>query len=101
MANKVNRDEIEKKYCYKYCQTNGAPAKPIRLAIGALLIKQIEGLTDEFLVLHLQENPYMQYFCGIKEYSNKLPFVPSLMVEFRKRFDDEVIGEINEMIFKP
>ena len=26
------------------------------------------------------------------------PFVPSLLVEFRKRLTDDVLGEINEMI---
>lgn len=71
----------------------------MRLAICALLIKQIEGFADEKLVLHIQENPYMQYFCGIKEFSRELPFEPSLMVSFRKRFGDEVIREINEMLF--
>ncbi|MFQ7775187.1 MAG: transposase [Anaerotignum faecicola] len=34
----------------------------------------------------LQENPYLQYFCGYPGYDDeKLPFDPSLMVFFRKR----------------
>jgi hypothetical protein len=101
MAHKVDWDKIEDKYCHLYCPDNGARAKPIRLAVCALIIKQIEGFADEKLVLHIQENPYMQYFCGIKEFSRELPFTPSLMVEFRKRFSEDVIGEINEMLFKP
>jgi len=101
MAHNVNWDKIEDKYCHLYCSDNGAPAKPIRLAICALIIKQIEGFADETLVLHIQENPYMQYFCGIKEFSRELPFTPSLMVTFRKRFNDDVIREINEMLFAP
>ena len=99
MAHKVDWDKIEDKYCGLYCADNGAPAKPIRLAICALLISSIEGLPDERLVLHIQENPYMQYFCGMKEYSREMPFTPSLMVTFRKRFDAQVLGEINEMLF--
>ena len=101
MAGLINWDEIEDKYCGQFCQDNGAPAKPVRLAICALLIQSIEGLPDERLVLHIQENPHMQYFCGIKECSWELPFVPSLMVSFRKRFGDRVIREINEMLFAP
>ena len=101
MAHMVDWDKIEDKYCGQFCQDNGAPAKSVRLAICALLIKQIEGLADEKLVLHIQENAYMQYFCGIKEFSYTLPFEPSLMVSFRKRFGDEVIREINEMLFAP
>jgi len=101
MAHKVDWDKIEEKYCGQYCANNGAPAKPVRLAICSQLIKQIEGFADEKLVLHIQENPYMQYFCGIKEFTRELPFAPSLMVSFRKRFGDEVIREINEMLFAP
>jgi len=101
MADNVDWDKIEDKYCHIYCPDNGAPAKPVRLAICAMLIKQIEGLPDEKLVLHIQENPYMQYFCGIKEFSREQPFTPSLMVEFRKRFNEEVINEINELLFAP
>ena len=101
MAHKVDWDKIEDKYCDQFCADNGAPAKSVRLAISALLIKQIEGLADEKLVLHIQENAYMQYFCGIKEFTYKLPFEPSLMVSFRKRFGDDVIKEINEMLFAP
>jgi hypothetical protein len=101
MAQKVDWDAIEDKYCDQFCPDNGAPAKSVRLAICALLIRSIEGLPDERLVLHIQENPYMQYFCGIKEFSRDLPFVPSLMVSFRKRFGDPVIREINEMLFAP
>jgi hypothetical protein len=101
MSELIDWDELENEYAGIYCQDNGAPAKPIRMAIGALLIKQIENLPDEKVVQHIQENPYMQYFCGIKEFSYDPPFVPSLMVEFRKRFNDEVIWMINENMFRP
>ena len=100
MSTQLEWDEIEEKYKGLYCQDNGAPAKPVRMAIGALIIKQIEGLTDEKLVLHIQENPYMQYFCGFNEYTRELPFVPSLLVEFRKRYNDYVFWEINESTFR-
>ena len=49
----------------------------------------------------IQENPYLQYFCGYPGYDDeKLPFDPSLMVYFRKRLTPEVLGEINEMIVR-
>lgn len=99
MAHVIDWGKLEDKYASIYCENNGAPAKSIQMSIGALLIKQIEDLPDEKVALHIQENPYMQYFCGIKEYSDKLPFDPSLMVSFRKRFDEAIIKEINEMLF--
>jgi len=47
----------------------------------------------------IQENPYLQYFCGYHSYDDgHLPFDPSLMVYFRKRLTTEVLGEINEII---
>jgi IS5 family transposase len=97
----INWDKIEDKYAYLYCDNNGARAKLIRTALAALIIKQEEGFSDEATTQHIQENPYMQYFCGIKEFSLDKPFVPSLMVEFRKRFNEEIIREINDMMFKP
>ena len=101
MADMIDWDMLENKYCYLYCQDNGRRATPIRLALGSLIIKQLEKIPDEKLVLHIQENPYMQYFCGIKEFSLDIPFDPSLLVDFRKRFNDEIIKEINEMLFMP
>ena len=49
----------------------------------------------------IQENPYLQYFCGYAGYDDsKLPFDPSLIVYFRKRLAPKVLGEINEMILR-
>ena len=101
MTELIDWDSLEEEHSQMYCQDNGTPAKPVRLAIGAMLIKQIEGLSDEKLVLHIQENPYMQYFCGIKEFSYEQPFAPSLMVEFQKRFSDYVIWSLNKKLFRP
>ena len=46
----------------------------------------------------LRENPYYQYFIGMLGYEVKYPFVPSLLVEFRKRLSEEILIEVNEMI---
>ena len=73
-------------------------AKPLRLALGACII---QAEYDEETALMIQENPYLQYFCGYPGYDDeKLPFDPSLMVYFRKRLTPEVLGEINEMIVR-
>jgi IS5 family transposase len=69
--------------------------------IRPIEIKQEESFSDEATVQHIQENPYMQYYCDIKEFSFEKPFVPSLMVEFRKRFNKEIIRGINDMMFNP
>ena len=49
--------------------------------------------------MQIQENPYLQYFCGYKAFDDsKPPFDSSMMVYFRKRLTPEIIGEINELI---
>jgi IS5 family transposase len=32
--------------------------------VGLLLLKQLENLSDERVVLQFKRNPYYQYFCG-------------------------------------
>ena len=40
----------------------------------------------------------MQFFLGYSGYSSKVPFDPSMMVHFRKRFSDEDLRHINELV---
>jgi IS5 family transposase len=72
--------ELEETYASQFNPTTGAPAKPVRVAFGALFIKQRLGLTDEETVEQVRENPYMQFFLGFSGYSSKPPFGPSMMV---------------------
>lgn len=93
--------EIEKRYAALFTNRKGNVAKPLRLALGARIIQAEYGYSDEEIALQIQENPYLQYFCGYAGYDDsKLPFDPSLMVYFRKRLTPEVLGEINEMILR-
>ena len=70
------------------------------MALGSLLIQKQYHYPDEELVEQIRENPYYQYFIGLPGYEDKIPFVPSLLVEFRKRLSEEVLNEINEMIIE-
>ena len=91
-------EELEDTYASQFNPTTGAPAKPVRLVFGALFIKQRLGLTDEETVEQIRENAYMQFFLGFAGYSSKAPFDPSMMVHFRKRFSEEDLKRINELI---
>ena len=91
-------EELEQTYAPQFSPTTGAPAKHVRLAFGALFIKQRLGLTDEETVEQIRENAYMQFFLGFAGYSSKAPFDPSMMVHFRKRFSEEDLNRINELI---
>ncbi|MDY3014557.1 MAG: transposase, partial [Evtepia sp.] len=93
--------EIEKRCAALFTNRKGNVAKPLRLALGASITQAEYGFSDEETALMIQENPYLQYFCGYPGYDDeKLPFAPSLMVYFRKRLTPEVLGEINEMIVR-
>ena len=76
----------------------GMPAKPLRTALGSLLIQQQLGFSARELVEEITENPYLQYFIGLPGFQTVPPFVPSLLVEFRKRLTEDILSEINEMI---
>jgi IS5 family transposase len=90
---------FEVKYAAKFASTGmGAPAKPVRMALGALIIKEKCGYSDEELVQQIRENHYLQYFIGLPEYRDEVPFDPSMMVHFRKRFDAKTLQKINEII---
>ena len=91
-------EELEEAYAPQFNPTTGAPAKPVRLAFGALFIKQRLGLSDEETVDQIRENAYMQFFLGFDSYSSKTQFDPSMMVHFRKRFSEEELNRINELI---
>ena len=90
--------QIEEKYAALFPSKTGMPAKPLRMALGSLLIQKQFGYSDRELLEQITENPYYQYFIGLPGFQEKSPFAPSLLVEFRKRLTDEVLIEINEMI---
>ena len=68
-------EELEETYAPQCSPKTGAPAKPARLVFGALFIRpQLSG------------------------YSSKAPFYPSMMVHFRKRFSEDDLNRINELV---
>jgi hypothetical protein len=91
-------EEFEQEYAEKFSLITGAPAKAFRVALGALIIKEILGVSDREVVEQIKENPYLQYFLGFSSYSNEAPFEASLLVHFRKRISQETISKINKRI---
>ena len=93
-------EEIEEHYKGHFSKRIGRTAKTVRLAFGALVIKERLHLTDEETVEMIRENPYLQYFLGYESYRDEKPFDPTMMVHFRKRLGAEEIGRINELLAK-
>ena len=67
-------DQIEERYAARFGKC-GNVAIPLRVALGALIIREKCGLTDEETVLNLCENNYMQYFVGYTEFRPGQPLV--------------------------
>ncbi|WP_255490636.1 IS5 family transposase [Dysgonomonas sp. 511] len=88
-------DEIERLYNSRLNNgKRGAGNKPARMIIGSLIIKHKMNLSDEETILMIQENPYMQYFLGLSEFTDKPIFDPSLFVSIRKRLG---VSDFNDM----
>jgi IS5 family transposase len=49
LAELIPWEGLEDDYASQFCKGYGAPAKPFRMALGALIIKARLGLTDEEL----------------------------------------------------
>ena len=100
MAELVPWSEFEAEYASNFSETMGAPAKPFRVALGALIIKEKLGTSDRETVEQIRENPYLQYFLGMSDYSNEAPFEASMMVYFRERIEMNLVKKINQKMVK-
>ncbi len=92
--------EFDQAFTQHYSQGLGRPAKPIRLMVGLLILKQLENLSDEAVVLQFKRNPYYQAFCGFREFSCKLPCDSSELVHFRKRIGAEGADQLFQLSVK-
>ena len=100
LAQLIPWEEFEEKYAEHFAeqQLGGITAKPFRMALGALLIKEKLAVSDRETVQQIRENHYLQYLIGLEGYRDEEPFDPSSMVHFRKRITAEMLNEINERI---
>ena len=98
MSHMMPWDYIEQIYLQSMSTEKGRPAISARIAFGALFIKEFCNLSDEGTVEAIRENPYMQYFLGLKEFQDEPLFDSSMMVHFRNRFPVNEVAKINEYV---
>lgn len=94
----ISWDALADAYYQSFSVQKGRPAKDARLVIGAVIIKHKLKLSDEETVCMIQENPYLQYFCGLKSFQTQPPFAPSLFVEIRRRMGTAVFEQFHQAI---
>lgn len=82
-------DALEASISKYYCTSNGRPGGSVRLMTGLLMLKDIEGQSDESVCERWVENPYWQYFCGEEFFRHQFPVSPESLSYFRKRIGEE------------
>lgn len=100
LADRIPWDRCEEMYAEMFPSKTGHPALPVRVALGALIIKQRKKLSDRAVVKEIQENPYLQYFVGFNKFQKEIPFTSPALVYFRKRIDIDFISKVNDMILE-
>ncbi len=84
LSNLIDWQEIDT-ICSEFFNGKGRSALPSRLAVGLLLLKQLDGLSDEEVCKKYVENPYYQYFCGNQYFTHELPLDSSSLTIWRNR----------------
>ena len=67
-ADSIPWSVIEDKYAALFNSDRGNIAKPVRMALGALIIQSEFQYADTEVVNQIRENPYLQYFVGLPSY---------------------------------
>ncbi len=84
----VDWEKLDETFGKSFCPENGRPAISTRLMIALHYFKFSFDLSDEDVVLGWVENPYWQYFSGMKYFVHDLPIHPSSMTRWRKRIGE-------------
>jgi hypothetical protein len=99
LSNSLPWDELAMIY-YKAMSPKGAPGKDARIVIGALIVKHKLGISGEETIEIIRENPYIQYFLGIKEFTNNPVFDSGLFSSVLKRLGIETFNTMQREIIE-
>ncbi|MFH1120126.1 MAG: IS5 family transposase [Bacteroidota bacterium] len=100
LAELVPWDELANVYIQQLQSDTGRLSVDVRTVIAALIIKHMLKLDDRGTVQMIQENIYLQYFCGLKAFTKKAVFDPSLFVDIRKRLGFEQFDAFNRLVIE-
>ena len=100
MAAVVPWDDMAKVFFVHMSADHGRASIDLRIILGALLVKHIEGISDEDTIQYIQENIYAQYFVGLPSFQTRPVFSPTLFVEIRKRLGEMGVVHLNDLILR-
>lgn len=94
LSQAIDWSVFEEAFSHYYSPDQGRPAIPIRRMVGLLLLKSLENLSDEVVVLAYKRNPYYQAFCGAREFERSPPCSSTELVHFRQRIGEAGVQKI-------
>jgi len=100
LAALVPWDDLAAVYGQNLRTDAGRKSVDIRTVIASLIVKHKLKLDDRGTVAMIQENIYLQYFCGLREFTTEPVFDPSLFVDIRKRLGGEAFDKFNRLIIE-
>jgi len=100
LANSLPWDELANIYHKAMSPAKGAPGKDARIVIGALIVKHKLGISGDETIQIIRENPYIQYFLGIKEFTNNPIFDSGLFPSILKRLGIDTFNQMQKEIIE-
>lgn len=100
LADKIDWERLAEELAPHYSKI-GRSGKPIRLMVGAHILKHMHNMSDEETVKRLGGDVYWMAFCGIDEpfrHETWEPLDPSTMTNFRKRIGTAGVRKIEEVV---
>jgi transposase, IS5 family len=91
--------ELEREYA-SYFSGRGRPALDGRLVIGLFLLKHMTVLSDENVVLELQENVYWQAFCGMDQFETAKKLNKTSLTKIRHKLGVEFVRELEKKTYQ-
>jgi IS5 family transposase len=93
LAGKIDWEGLEKRF-HKYYVDTGRRGVNTRLMLGLHLLAYIYNLSEEDACEEWAENPFWQYFCGMKHFRCERPIDRSTMSKFKKRINKEDLEKL-------
>jgi hypothetical protein len=89
MADAIDWASLSERLAKFYCPDNGRPTKPCRAKVGLLMLKHLNGLSDENVVDMLKRDIYAQYLCDVSLKEAQKFINSSTLTYFRKQIGAE------------
>ena len=98
LAEELPWDAMADIYYKNLSKKMGAPAIDARIVLGSMIIKHMLKLDDQEAIETIRENPYIQYFLGLSQYTYEDVFDRSLFTTLRYRLGADKFDAMTRQI---